>query len=152
MKVLLKSSVCFLLILSACTPDDGWIDLFNGKDFTGFSQLNGKAPYRVENGMLVGKSVGGQPNSFMATELDYGDFILEFDVMCDNSLNSGVQFRSESRPDYNNGRVHGYQSYRRYARTQESGHTLCKAQQATEARHTNSLSLTILKWNPSGLA
>jgi Domain of Unknown Function (DUF1080). len=110
MKVLLKSAVCSLLILCACTSeDDGWVDLFNGEDFSGFVQLGGKAPYRVEDGMLVGKSVMGQPNSFMATELDYGDFILEFDVLCDNSLNSGVQFRSESTPDYNNGRVHGYQ-------------------------------------------
>ena len=109
MKVLLKSAICSLIMLCSCSTNDGWVELFNGKDFTGFSQLNGKAPYRVEDGMLIGKSVGGQPNSFMATELDYGDFILEFDVMCDNSLNSGVQFRSESRPDYNNGRVHGYQ-------------------------------------------
>ena len=109
MKVLLKSAICSLLMLCACTPNDGWVDLFNGKDFSGFNQLNGKAPYRVEDGMLVGKSVMGEPNSFMATELDYGDFILEFDVWCDPSLNSGVQFRSESKPDYNNGRVHGYQ-------------------------------------------
>ena len=109
MKVLLKSAVCLLIVLCSCTSNDGWVELFNGKDFTGFNQLNGKAPYRVEEGMLVGKSVDGQANSFMATELDYEDFILEFDVLCDPLLNSGVQFRSESRPDYNNGRVHGYQ-------------------------------------------
>ena len=109
MKVLLKSAIFSLIVLCSCTTEDGWVDLFNGKDFTGFSQLNGKAPYRVEDGMLVGKSVKGQPNSFMATEHDYGDFILEFDVLCDPTLNSGVQFRSLSKPDYNNGRVHGYQ-------------------------------------------
>ncbi len=110
MKVLLKSAVFSLLILlCACTPNDGWTNLFNGKDFTGFNQLNGNAPFRAEDGMLIGKSVKDQPNSFMATEQDYGDFILEFDVLCDPSLNSGVQFRSESKPDYNNGRVHGYQ-------------------------------------------
>ena len=109
MKVLLKSTVFLLVFLCSCTHDDGWVDLFNGKDFTGFIQLNGKAPFRVEDGILIGKSVKVQANSFMATELDYGDFILEFDVLCDPLLNSGVQFRSESRPDYNNGRVHGYQ-------------------------------------------
>ena len=43
------------------------------------------------------------------TEQTYGDFILEFEVKCHPDLNSGVQFRSESKPDYNNGRVHGYQ-------------------------------------------
>lgn len=109
MKAVLKLAVCSLVMLGACTPGDGWVDLFNGKDLTGFRQLNGKAPYRVEDGMLIGKSVKNEPNSFLATEQDYDDFILEFDVLCDPSLNSGVQFRSESRPDYQNGRVHGYQ-------------------------------------------
>ena len=109
MKVLSKFAVCSLLLYCACTPKDGWEDLFNGKDFTGFIQLNGKAPYRVEDGMLIGKSVMNQPNSFMATDQDYEDFILEFEVLCDPLLNSGVQFRSESRPDYQHGRVHGYQ-------------------------------------------
>ena len=109
MKVVIKSAVCSLLVLCACTPNDGWEKLFNGKDLSGFVQLNGKAPFRVENGVLIGKSVVGSSSSFLATERDFGDFILEFDVICDSSLNSGVQFRSESRPDYLTGRVHGYQ-------------------------------------------
>jgi hypothetical protein len=97
------------LLCVSCDNGDGWTTLFNGKDFSGFKQLNGQAPYRVEDGMMVGKSVPAQPNSFMATEAEYGDFILEFDVLCDPAVNSGVQFRSLSLPDYNNGRVHGYQ-------------------------------------------
>ena len=104
-----KLALLSLSLLCACSPNDGWEKLFNGKDLTGFRQLNGQAPYRVEDGMLIGKSVSGQPNSFMATEKDYGDFILEFDVLCDTALNSGVQFRSQSLPEYQNGRVHGYQ-------------------------------------------
>jgi hypothetical protein len=98
-----------LCVFSCNSSNDGWVQLFNGKDFTGFEQLNGQAPFRVEDGMMAGKSVSGQPNSFMATAAEYGDFILEFDVLCDPSLNSGVQFRSLSKPEYNNGRVHGYQ-------------------------------------------
>lgn len=109
MKTYLKLAALSLTLLCACQPNDGWQKLFNGKDLAGFKQLNGEAPYRVEEGCLIGKSVSGQPNSFLATELEYGDFILEFEVMCDPSLNSGVQFRSESLPDYQNGRVHGYQ-------------------------------------------
>ncbi|UCE46211.1 MAG: DUF1080 domain-containing protein, partial [Phycisphaerales bacterium] len=35
------------------------------------------------------------PNSFLCTEKEYGDFILEFEVKCDPSLNSGVQIRSQ---------------------------------------------------------
>ena len=49
------------------------------------------------------------PNSFLATKSKYSDFILEFDVLIDNDLNSGVQFRSQSNKNYLNGRVHGYQ-------------------------------------------
>lgn len=97
------------LFCIACQPNNDWEDLFNGKDFTGFKQLNGKAPYRVENGCIVGKSVLHEKNSFMATEQEYGDFILEFEVKCDPLLNSGVQFRSISSPDIKEGRVHGYQ-------------------------------------------
>lgn len=110
MKVYLKlAALSLALLCGACQPDDGWQQLFNGKDFTGFKQLNGKAPYRVENGCMVGKTVDKEPNSFMATEQMYGDFILEFEVKCHPDLNSGVQFRSESKPDYQKGRVHGYQ-------------------------------------------
>jgi len=110
MKTYLKLGVTALIFLcSSCQPSDGWQKLFNGKDLTGFKQLNGEAPYRVEDGCIVGTSVKGQPNSFLATEQDYGDFILEFEAWCDPSLNSGVQFRSQSNSSYQNGRVHGYQ-------------------------------------------
>lgn len=109
MKTSLTLAALSLALLCSCQSSDGWQQLFNGKDLTGFKQLNGEAPYKVEDGCLVGVSAAGQPNSFMATEQEYGDFILEFEAMCDPSLNSGVQFRSESRADYQNGRVHGYQ-------------------------------------------
>ncbi|GJM32093.1 MAG: hypothetical protein DHS20C18_10940 [Saprospiraceae bacterium] len=83
--------------------------LFNGKDFSNFQQLNGEATYKVENGEMVGISKLNTPNSFLATKKVYSDFILEFEVFVENGLNSGVQFRSLSKADYQNGRVHGYQ-------------------------------------------
>lgn len=107
-----KKLLCLVLLgLSSFSyaADDGWKTLFNGKDLSGFSQLNGKAPFFVKDGCIVGKSVKGEPNSFLATTETFKDFILEFEVKCDTSLNSGVQFRSESLPTYQNGRVHGYQ-------------------------------------------
>lgn len=88
---------------------DGWVNLFNGKDLQGWKQLNGKAKYKVENNEVVGETVYGTANSFLCTEKDYGDFILEFEVMVDPQLNSGVQIRSQSLSSYQNGRVHGYQ-------------------------------------------
>jgi hypothetical protein len=83
--------------------------LFNGKDFAGWKQLNGKAKFAVVNGEIVGTTVFGEPNSFLATDKDYGDFVLQFEYKVDSTMNSGVQFRSESKADYQNGRVHGYQ-------------------------------------------
>ena len=35
--------------------------------------------------------------------------MLELEVRVDSLLNSGIQIRSNSLPDYQNGRVHGYQ-------------------------------------------
>ncbi len=98
-----------LLLTSTSMAQNDYIDLFNGKNLKGWKQLNGKAKYEVKDGMLVGTTILNTPNSFLATNQDYSDFILEFDVKVDPKLNSGVQIRSHSLKDYNNGRVHGYQ-------------------------------------------
>ncbi len=92
-----------------CQSEEGWIDLFNGSDLEGWRILNGEAEYVVEDGVIVGISKINTPNSFLATEEEYGDFILEYEAKMENGLNSGVQIRSLSLPEYNNGRVHGYQ-------------------------------------------
>lgn len=86
-----------------------WTPLFNGKNLSGWTQRGGKATYKVENGAIVGYSKTNTENSFLCTKKDYGDFILEFEFLVDDALNSGVQLRSHSRKDYQNGRVHGYQ-------------------------------------------
>ncbi len=89
--------------------DGKWTSLFDGKTLKGFKQLGGKALYEVKNGEIVGTTVKDTPNSFLATEKEYDDFILELDLKLDDVMNGGVQFRSLSKPDYQNGRVHGYQ-------------------------------------------
>ena len=101
----------------ACTPkaeiskeaEDNWVSLFNGKDLEGWSRVNGQAPYEVIEGAIVGTTVLNSPNSFLATEATYGDFILELDYKLEGEVNSGVQFRSISDPAIKGGRVHGYQ-------------------------------------------
>ncbi len=106
-----KSLVLLSLIL-AFNPAQGqgkWTKLFNGKDLSGWKQLNGKALYAVKNGEIVGATVFKEPNSFLVTEDTYGDFILELEFRLDADMNSGIQFRSESKSDYRDGRVHGYQ-------------------------------------------
>jgi hypothetical protein len=86
-----------------------WVNLFNGKDLSGWKQLNGKAKYEARNNEIIGTTISNEPNSFLATEKEYEDFILELELLVDSSMNSGIQFRSLSYPEYKNGRVHGYQ-------------------------------------------
>lgn len=108
-----KLLALFLIVFAAFTlsakEKDGWKSLFNGKDLDGWHQLNGKAFFTVSNGEIVGTTVPDTPNSFLATDQNYGDFILELDLLVDEDMNSGIQFRSLSSQEVMNGRVHGYQ-------------------------------------------
>jgi hypothetical protein len=104
------------LVVPAIAPaaepgPDGFVPLFDGKTLDGWVQKGGKAKYRVENGELVGSSAPNTKNSFLCTEKVYGDFVLDLEFKTDPNLNSGVQVRSESKPDPSAGgeRVFGYQ-------------------------------------------
>ena len=96
-------------VISLSQAQGKWEKLFNGKDLTGWKQLNGKALYTVKDGEIIGTTVFKEPNSFLVTEATYGDFILELEFKLDADMNSGIQFRSESKADFKDGRVHGYQ-------------------------------------------
>ena len=109
MKNLIYVFTALLIAFVSCKPKDGqWENLIK-KDLSNWEQLNGTATYELKNGEIIGTTVANSPNSFLCSKEKYGDFILEFDTWFDTRMNSGVQFRSESRPDYQNGRVHGYQ-------------------------------------------
>jgi hypothetical protein len=108
-----KTSLILMAVLIATLPalsQEKWETPFNGKNLKGWKKLNGTAEYVVKDGIITGISKLNTPNTFMATEKIYGDFILELDFKVDNRLNSGIQFRSNSLKEYQNGRVHGYQS------------------------------------------
>ena len=102
---ILACCLCGALTMSAQT----WEPLFNGKNLNGWKKLNGKAVYKVENNAIVGYTKANTPNTFLVTKKNYGDFILELEFKVDDSMNSGIQFRSESKKEYQKGRVHGYQ-------------------------------------------
>ncbi len=72
---------------------DGWLSLFDGKSLDGWTVLGGKARYEAKDGMIVGTTVEGSPNTFLCRG-DYEDFELELEVQCDPPLNSGIQVRS----------------------------------------------------------
>ncbi len=101
--------IATVFIVSASAQEAKWQDLFNGRNLKGWTKLNGTAEYKIQEKAIVGISKSGTPNTFLATNKMYDDFILEFDFKVDDGLNSGVQFRSNSLKEYQNGRVHGYQ-------------------------------------------
>lgn len=88
-----------------------WKDLLaNGLE--DFDIHGGQAMYDYDHGsgILTGTSGDEQRNTFLCTKEEYADFILEYEVKVDTSLNSGVQIRSHLKeeggiPD----RVYGYQ-------------------------------------------
>jgi catechol 2,3-dioxygenase-like lactoylglutathione lyase family enzyme len=103
------------------TSTGTWKPLFDGSSLSGWTQRGGKARYTIEGDEIVGTSVPNTPNSFLCTNNDYGDFVLELEFKVHPQLNSGVQVRSqvfdEERAVERNGkkrtiapgRVHGYQ-------------------------------------------
>ena len=117
----MKKNFLLLLVLfiniSLFAQKESWKNLFDGKTLNGWKILNGKAKYQVVNGTIIGTTVKGEANSFLATNIDYGDFILELDLKVGN-MNSGIQIRSFSdtsskgmntKEKITDGRVRGYQ-------------------------------------------
>jgi hypothetical protein len=104
--------VLILMVSSAAVFADQKVELFNGKDLTGWTKRGGNASYRIEDGEIVGRSAPNTTNTFLCTDKEFGDFEMELDFKIDpkqNIANSGVQLRSHSRPEGDQERVYGYQ-------------------------------------------
>ena len=106
---ILLSGIFFIPIISLAqsTPS-----LFDGKTLNGWKRLAGTADYTVVDSAIVGTTVLNSGNTFLVTEKEYGDFILEMDTKIESPLsNSGVQTRSHFDPEANGGKgkVYGRQ-------------------------------------------
>ena len=88
---------------------ENWRALFDGRTLDGWQVCNGSAPFVVEDGAIVGRSVVNSPNSFLCTKESFGDFILEYEARIESEMNSGVMVRGLVDPAVRAGRVHGYQ-------------------------------------------
>jgi putative heme-binding domain-containing protein len=87
--------------------DEGFRDLFNGSDFSGWS--GDLRFWTVEDGAITGRSSLENPltaNTFLAADGVYGDFELRLQFRIVGG-NPGVQYRSRLRDD---GSVAGYQA------------------------------------------
>ena len=77
--------------------EEGFTPLFNGTDLTGWD--GDPFLWKVEDGMVIGRSPGIAYNDFLTTKDPYSDFVLRFQVLLvDNIGNSGVQVRSKRAP------------------------------------------------------
>jgi hypothetical protein len=109
---LLALTVAAGLQTASAQSKAGYTNLFNGKNLNGWKILAGKAEYKVENGGITGTAVLNSGNTFLVTEKEYGDFILELDAKTESDLtNSGVQLRSHYNPAGHEGKglVYGRQ-------------------------------------------
>jgi hypothetical protein len=82
--------------------DDGWVQLFNGQDLTGW-KTHPKNPghWRVENGVLV--SSGKETSHLFSERDDYTDFHYRIEAKISDKGNSGQYFRTEFGPGYPKG-------------------------------------------------
>lgn len=115
------TGAAILLAANSLLAEDGWVQLFDGETLKGWTQKGGNAPYKVEDGCIVGTTVIKTGNSFLCTSKNYSDFIFEYEYLVHPEMNSGVQVRSHcfaTPQTYTYGgkswkvpanRVHGYQ-------------------------------------------
>lgn len=111
MRPSLLGAALFAFALSS-SAQSGWTNLSNGKTLKGWKVLGGKATYTIADGVITGTTVANTGNTFLVTEKEYGDFILELEIMIeDTANNSGVQVRShfDAAGNEGKGKVYGRQ-------------------------------------------
>ena len=100
----------------------GWVNLFDGKTLSGWSEkggpYDGDADWTVEGGVIVGREAVGAKGGLLYTDELFGDFEFECDVKVNAPFDSGVfvrmlpkrrgaQFTIDDRP---NGEIFGIYS------------------------------------------
>ncbi len=78
--LVLLIAVSFFANGQAKLASNKWTSLFDGKTLKGWKQVAGTATYAIEDGVIVGRTVENSPNTFLISEQEYGDFVLELDV------------------------------------------------------------------------
>ena len=74
------------------------IELFNGRDLTGWEDHKNPHLWTVEDGMIVGISEAGKMSN-LSTQAQYGDFELRLEYNADAKVNSGVFLRVSDLDD-----------------------------------------------------
>ena len=92
MRYLLTGLVAILSCGLAVAQDDGWVDLFNGQDLTGWKLVNpdGKASWTAVDGILTNTSTHEATGTDLMTERTFTDFELHVEFRVPPGGNSGV--------------------------------------------------------------
>lgn len=88
----LSTVLAMALALAPAMQAQEWQSWF-GDGLGDAKVVSGQAKYEVKDGVLIGTTTEGSPNSFLIKG-PFKDFELEFEVQVDDALNSGVQVRS----------------------------------------------------------
>lgn len=112
MKLITIPALLLIAVVTSCNSQADktpWKNLIQNNSLEGWNIKGGKATYDIKDGVITGTSVSNTPNTFLTSNDVYDDFILEIDFKVAPNMNSGIQFRSNVKPSYKKGRVHGYQ-------------------------------------------
>lgn len=82
--------------------EDGFVSLFNGKDLEGWTAKGGTCKFEVKDGCIIGTCVPKSNSTYLCTDRnDFKDFVFTCDVKWEVNGNTGVQFRSKTKPGKN---------------------------------------------------
>jgi hypothetical protein len=81
--------------------DKGWVQLFNGKDLTGWkTHPDDKAKWEVKDGILIGS---GPKGHLFSERGDYQNFHYRIEAKINDKGNSGQYFRTQFGPSFPKG-------------------------------------------------
>ena len=107
MKIKNGTPLLVLLMLSSCLfgGEKGWVNLFNGKDLSGWENPYEWGEASVVDGMI---ELVGNKKFFLSTKKQYSDFEFTAEVkLPEGQANSGFLFRAQRKPS---GQMFGYQA------------------------------------------
>ncbi len=94
-------------------PDvqQGFTNLFNGQDLSGWTAKGGNCRFEVKDGILIGTCVPGSNSTYLCTEKnDYRDFVFTCEMKWQVDGNSGVMFHAKLKQDGKTETVFGPQA------------------------------------------
>lgn len=96
-------------VTNEVVEEAGWVDLFNGKDLTGWKNVYDHGEAKVVDGVI---ELTGDKKFFVTTEKKFANFELELEIMLPavGPANSGVMYRCHVDKDAKKHKIWGYQA------------------------------------------